>query len=176
MSEEEILVKRAQEMVGALIWLGKTRLYAIYSINRCAAYTVNNPRRAIRMAKRVLGYLNGTTDMGLVYRTKETMFEGLPPDLARIVETPTVGCTDISCAPRGETKSIQCLIGLVLGAPFFWKSSKQTVSALSTTEAELGGGADGLVMLKGLEALVEELCIGGDYVLQLVFYTKACAR
>ena len=114
---------------------------------------------------RVLRYLSGTQDMGLVYRTKKTMYEGLPAELARVVETPTVVCSDISFAPRGETKSIQCLIGLCLGAPVYWKSSKQTVSALSTAEAELGGGADGLVLLKGLESLVDELLIGGEGLL-----------
>ena len=54
------------------------------------------------------------------------------------------------------------IVACVHGAPVFWKSNKQGVSAQSTAEAELGGSSDGLVVLKGIEALFYELVNGGE--------------
>ena len=82
LTECEKLVKRAQEGVGALIWLSKTRLDLVYSINRAAAYTLNEPRGAIRMFKRILRYLVGTQSYGLTYRSENTKDRDLPEELS----------------------------------------------------------------------------------------------
>ena len=168
LTESEKLVKRAQEGVGALIWLSKTRLDLVYSINRAAAYTLNEPRRAIRMFRRILRYLVGTQSYGLTYRSENTKDRDLPEELKAVVGTTDLAAlTDISFAPRKEPRSIQMLIGVLHGAPVFWKSNKQSVSAQSTAEAELGGSSDGLIVLKGLEALFYELIQGGE-----VFFSR----
>jgi hypothetical protein len=163
LSEEEKLVKRAQEGVGALIWLCKTRIDLVYSINRAAAYTLNEPRRAIRMFRRILRFLAGTQSHGLVFRSEITKDRDLPDELKALIGNADIAIlTDISFAPRKETRSIQMLIAVIHGAPVFWKSNKQGVSAQSTAEAELGGSSDGLIVLKGIEALFYELIQGGE--------------
>ena len=105
----------------------------------------------------------GTRSYGLTYRSEDTKDKDLPEELKAVVGTTDLATlTDISFAPRKEPRSIQMLIGVLHGAPVFWKSNKQGVSAQSTAEAELGGSSDGLIVLKGLEALFYELIQGGE--------------
>ena len=158
LSEEEKLVKRAQEGVGALIWLCKTRLDLVYSINRAASYTLNEPRRAIRMFRRILRFLLGTQTLGLTYRSKNTKDAKLPKGQDLLKQSDIAVLTDISFAPRKETRSIQMIVACVHGAPVFWKSNKQGVSAQSRAEAELGRSY-GLMVLKGIELYFMIWCV-----------------
>ena len=73
--------------------------------------------------KRILRYLKGTSDLGLLYR------EDNPGEIAGYSDADWAG--DV-----GDRKSTSGYVFLVGGAAVSWKSSKQSCIALSTAEAE----------------------------------------
>jgi hypothetical protein len=119
------------------------------------------------MFRRILRFLLGTQTLGLTYRSEDTKDVELPKKLQDLLKQSDIAVlTDISFAPRKETRSIQMIIACVHGAPVFWKSNKQGVSAQSTAEAELGGSSDGLIVWKGIEG-EERFCKNGRGVVGL---------
>ena len=73
--------------------------------------------------KRILRYLKGTSNLGLLYR------EGTPAEIAGYSDADWAG--DI-----GDRKSTSGYVFLIGGAAISWKSSKQSCVSLSTAEAE----------------------------------------
>ena len=76
------------------------------------------------MLKRILRYLAGTRSHGIIYR------KSYRPTL------PLIGYTDAAFGNADEKKSTTGLVFLSAGGAILWKSKKQTIIALSTTEAE----------------------------------------
>ena len=90
----------------------------------CVARFCANPTKEHWTAvKRILRYLKGTSNLGLLYR------ENSPAEV--------IGYSDADWAGDvGDRKSTSGYIFLLGGAAISWKSSKQTCVALSTAEAE----------------------------------------
>ena len=75
------------------------------------------------MAKRVLRYLRGTSDLGLVYRSTGS--------------DEVLGYTDADYGgERPERRSTEGCVFMYAGAPIKWSSHLQRVTAASTCEAE----------------------------------------
>ena len=61
-------VRQAQKLSGALIWLAtRTRPDIVYAQSRISSLATRAPRRALECGKRVLRYIAGTLNYGLVF-------------------------------------------------------------------------------------------------------------
>ena len=113
-----------QAVVGSLLYLStKTRPDIAYAVSSVARYCANPTKDHWTAMKRILRYLKGTCNYGLLYR------KDAPAEL--------IGYSDADWAGDvGDRKSTSGYIYLLGGAAISWKSSKQSCVALSTTEAE----------------------------------------
>ena len=90
----------------------------------------------------MIRYLKGTTDAALLFSAQGD-------------ETALVGWSDAGFAGI-STKSQSGLFAIWGGAPLLCRSSRQTVSALSTAEAELIAAALTWQIMERLKLLLEE--------------------
>lgn len=114
-----------QSLVGSLLYLStKTRpdiAYAVHEVTRKMNKPTDNDWQA---AKRILRYLKGTQDVGLVYQVNGS--------------GKLVGFADASYASqREDRKSVGSYTYLLNGAAITWSAKKQATQALSSCEAEL---------------------------------------
>ena len=100
-----------------------TRSDITFAIHRLASYTANPSMQHQMMLKRVLRYLAGTRSHGITYRRST--------DLQQIV-----GYVDAGFANTDERKSTTGITFITGKGAILWKSKKQTLTTLSTTEAE----------------------------------------
>ena len=101
-----------------------TRPDIAYAVNRLASYTANPSLQHIRALKRILRYLSGTQDLGIIYRA-------LPQQPSFFY-----GYADASYGNADKRKSISGYIFLAGNGAITWSSRKQISVALSSTEAE----------------------------------------
>ena len=82
-------------------------------------------------AKRVLHYLKGTQDLGIIYHQE-------PTSGSRDYDhtTPWGYCNTNYVEDPHDQKSTNSYSFMLAGGPIAWKSKKQSLVALSTTEAE----------------------------------------
>ena len=122
------LLRILQAFAGELNWLAtRTRADLAYFVSILASAMSKYARWAEQLAKKVFRYLRGTMTEGLF----------LPGDGD---EGSLVGWSDAGYAGM-NTKSQSGYFLMWAGAPLLWRSSRQTVSALSTAEAELTSAA-----------------------------------
>ena len=113
-----------QAIVGSLLYLStKTRPDIAYAVSCVARFCAKPTKEHWTAVKRILRYLKGTSNLGLIYKG----------DIAHEV----AGYSDAEWAGDiGDRKSTSGYIFLLGGAAISWKSCKQTCVALSTAEAE----------------------------------------
>lgn len=120
--------KTYQSLVGSLMYLAvATRPDLGFTIAYLSKYNSKATYRQLQTAKRTLRYLKATINLGLVYVRDQ---EGLPQD-------PLTGFSDADFA--GDTqdrKSTGGFVFLMAGGAISWRSKKQSMVALSTTESE----------------------------------------
>jgi hypothetical protein len=145
-SEMEGIYETYGTVVGMLGYLSNaTRPDLSYSVNQCRAYT-SNPRRHHWVAlKRIIRYLKGTLNYGLVY----SMIHG---------QDQLTAYSDADWASDADDrKSVTGNVFIYMGAAIGWKSVKQTAVARSTAESELAAldvtARDALWYRKMTEAL-----------------------
>ena len=129
-----------QSALGSLLYLAtKTRPDIMYSVGKLARYCSKPSSQHWLALKRVLRYVKGTINYGLLY-SKQTSSE-------------CVGYSDADWAGDSDRKSTSGYSFHLSGASISWSSSKQSCVALSTAEAEylaLAGAAQEAVWLKKL--------------------------
>ena len=101
----------------------QTRPDIAFAVQHLSQYTSNPAQEHWTVVKRVLRYLKGTHDEGIVYKRAET---------APRIEI----YADADFANRADAKSISGYACVMNGACLAWSSKKQSTVALSTTEAE----------------------------------------
>ena len=125
-SDEEVAVdtRRYQEIVGSLIYASiTTRPDLAHAVNILSQHMAKPNNEHWSAAKRVLRYVKGTLDVGIIFQKSET-FE-------------LVGYSDADWAGDVDSrKSTSGYVFLLGGNVISWASKKQSVVALSTTEAE----------------------------------------
>ena len=113
-----------QSLVGSLLYLStKTRPDIAFAVSNAARYCSSPTEFNLMRIKRILRYLNGTIDYGILY-TNKCNFE-------------CVGYSDSDWA--GDVKDRKSTSGycfIMNGGLISWKSCKQTCVSLSTAEAE----------------------------------------
>lgn len=110
-------------LVGKLLYLaGSTRPDIAFTISSLSRFNINPHRHHWEAAKRVLRYLRGTMNFGIIYRrTREKLYGHSDADWA-------------NC--QLDRKSYTGFVIILGGAPVSWEARKQPTVALSSTEAE----------------------------------------
>jgi hypothetical protein len=108
------------------IFSNSTRPDISFAVNKLAAYTANPGLQHHGAIKRILRYLAGTKTLGIIYRKSQDETEN---------NNLFHGYADASFANE-DLKSTTGYIFLTAGGAITWKSKKQTIIALSSTEAE----------------------------------------
>ena len=118
---DEILYQSA---VGSLLYLSNwTRPDITYAVNTVAKFSSRPTEEHWTGVKRIMRYLRGTSDYGIMY-TKDH-------------ESVLTGHCDADWAGDvSDRKSTSGYVFSLAGAPVSWRSKKQTCVALSTAEAE----------------------------------------
>ena len=115
--------KQYQSAVGSLMYLAvSTRPDISYSVGSLARFNSKPTKEHWVALKRVLRYLKGTKDLGILYSKAE--------------KDSCIGYTDADWAgDQDDRRSISGYVFLLSGGAISWKSQKRCV-ALSTAEAE----------------------------------------
>jgi hypothetical protein len=112
-----------RSLVGSLIYLTNTRPDICYAVSNVARYMAAPQIPHYQAAKRILRYLRGTADFGLLFpsNNSELLHTYTDADWGRDIDT------------RRSTSGILHKLG---SAPIFWTSRLQPTVSLSSTEAE----------------------------------------
>ena len=139
------LIKEAQQRCGEILWTTqRTRPDAAYAAMMMARLTTRWPERAIQIAKKILCYYNATRDAAFIVE---------PQQEARLVLY-----TDASHSPVG-TKSISGSLVLWRGVAICWRAANQSLTALSSAEAELIALSEGAQLLRSVKTTLEDMGI-----------------
>ena len=113
-----------QSAVGCLLYLStRTRPDIAYAVNNVAKYCSNPTEEHWTAVKRILRYVKGTRDLGLLYTNDE------PKECVGYSDADWGGDAD-------DRKSTSGFLFQIGGTAVTWKSKKQNCVALSTAEAE----------------------------------------
>ena len=116
-----------KSLVGSLQYIAlSTRPDISYAVNQLSRYLSNPGPKHWQAAKRVLRYLKGTVNLGLVY-TDHSENQGTNVEIF---------CDADWAGELNDRKSTTGIVVKLNGCPIVWLSKKQPVVALSTAEAE----------------------------------------
>jgi hypothetical protein len=120
-------IKLFQQIIGSLLYVQiGTRLDISFAVSRLAQYASNPSPHHIRLAKYMLCYLKGTSDLKLFYDGEHG--------------TGLYGYSDSSWGDDPDDRhSTAAYVFLLANAAISWCSRKQKTAAQSTTEAEYMG-------------------------------------
>lgn len=136
-----------REAIGSLLFLAaNTRPDILHATTLLAKFCSKPNRRHWEAVLRVMRYIRGSHDKGLLFeRTATLAIEAF---------------TDADWASDASTrKSITGTMIKMAGGPIIFRSNQQTLVALSTTEAEFVAGAESVRDLTWLRSLLKELQI-----------------
>ena len=122
-----------------------TRPDIAYAVNRLASYTANPSLQHVGALKRILRYLKGTKDLGIVYKALP-----LEPNFF-------YRYADASYGNGDDRRSISGYVFLAGNGAITWSSRKQVSIALSSTEAEYVALAEAAREACWLKSLYSEL-------------------
>ena len=151
--------QRYMEIVGTLMYaMISTRPDIAHAVHWLASNMQAPMRRHMLAAERVLRYLAGTKDVGLVFgsRNGDARVDSRGHGTQMVVDVCAFADADwANC--KGDRKSISGWVAKLNGDPVSWSSKKQRVVALSTCEAELYAEAAAIQEVLWLRGLMEEL-------------------
>ena len=116
-------VKKYRGMIGFLLYLTASRPDIMFSICMCARYQSDPKESHLKVVKRILRYLHGTSKYGLWYS------KGSDCSLVGYSDSNFAGC-------KSDWKSTSGTCHLFSNSFVSWHSKKQVSVALSTAEAE----------------------------------------
>ena len=162
-----------QRMTGELLWLTmRSRPDLQYVVSHLSQWVSKHPRRIVKIAKRVLSYLAGTSQMKLVigdYKDNQSCSSNtsIHHSTARTHNTCTdstddtglrvVSYSDASFAPTGS-RSVGAAVVTINDCPICWKSGRQGMVTLSTMESELLEATQTAILMDGIACLFDEFC------------------
>jgi hypothetical protein len=161
---DDVLRQEYMEMVGSLLYLSyNTRPDIAYACSQLGGMLQNPGPVHLVAAKRVIRYLKGTLNLGLIYRAQPWSGPGLNHPIP--AET-VIGYTDADWAGCADSrKSVSCYLTFMAGGPISWRMHKQHQNAMSSAESELiamSGGARDLEYVRntlkriGIKELIQE--------------------
>lgn len=140
--EDPIEQTKYQSLIGSLMYLMlATRPDIANAVNSVAQHASNPGQEHWTAAKRVLRYIKGTVDFGIMYGKKQA-------------KTQLIGYTDADWAgDKNDRKSTSGYAFTYGGGPVSWSAKKQGSVALSTAETEYiatGHAVQGVIWLREL--------------------------
>ena len=158
---DEDVKQTYMELVGSLNYLSyQTRPDLAYACSQLGTVLQNPGPTHLAAAKRVVRYLIGTPDLGLIYRCAPWT----PPGFDHAIKaSEPVGFTDADWAGCLDSRlSTTSYLTFMAGGPISWKARKQKAHASSSAESELiamAAGARDLIYvratLKNLRVFVQ---------------------
>ncbi|CAL0332892.1 unnamed protein product [Lupinus luteus] len=154
---EAVDATQCKQIVGSLRFLCNTRPDLIYGVGLVSRFMSNPKKSHMLAAKRLLRYVKGTTDFGVLFPLK--------------LQKPELELTGYADSDFGgdlvERKSTSGYLFLLNGAAVSWCSKKQPVIALSNCEAEYISSSYAACQAVWLEELIKEMKIKIRSPLQL---------
>jgi hypothetical protein len=143
-----------RSLIGKLNFLEKsTRPEIAYAVHQCARFSSNPKESHTDAATRVVRYLSGTRDQGLILNPTEHSFECYADaDFCGLWDH------DTALEDPSTAKSRTGYVILYAGCPLIWASKLQGETALSTTEAEYISLSTALRETIPMMNLLEEFC------------------
>jgi hypothetical protein len=117
-----------KQIIGSLMYLTSTRPDLVYSVSLISRYMARPTDLHLQAAKRILRYLKGTFDYGIMYKKRSSN------DLIAYTDSDYAG--DLN-----DRNSTSGYIFLFSSGAVSWLSKKQPIVTLSTTEAEFVAAA-----------------------------------
>jgi transposase InsO family protein len=151
--------QRYMEITGTLMYAAiSTRPDIAHAVHYLASNMQAPTRRHMIAAERVLRYLAGTKEVGLVFGSRNGGEVGDSRGRKSQIQVEVCAFADADWAnDKGDRKSISGWVAKLNGDPISWSSKKQRVVALSTCEAELYAEAAAIQEVLWLRGLLEEL-------------------
>ena len=138
-----------KQVVGSLMYLTATRPDIMFGVSLISRYMSSPTEEHWCATKRILRYINGTIEMGILYKGESI--------------TELVAYTDSDFAgDLNDRKSTSGFVFLLAGGAVSWASKKQPVVTLSTTEAEYIAAASCACQYIWLMRLLEKLGHKGE--------------
>ena len=134
-----------QSLIGSLRYLTHTRPDLLFSVGILSRYMENPSQEHYNGVKRVLRYVKGTEDSGLLYKQGESNAE-----LIGYSNSDFAG----DCNDRKSTSGHIFFFG---GMAVSWSSQKQSIVALSSCEAEYIAATTASCQAIWMNRLIEEL-------------------
>lgn len=142
-------------LLGELQFLANsTRPDVAFAVNRLASYTANPSLQHVMVLKRILRYLAGTENLGITYSKTSTSRNS----------NSFFGFADAAFANYDDHKSTSGYVFLASGGAITWKSKKQNMIALSSTEAEYVALSEAAREACWLRSLYEELSFPQEFL------------
>lgn len=141
---EKVDSKMFKQVVGSLMYLTTTRPDIMYGVSLISRFMSNPTEVHWSAAKRILRYIQGTTELGILYKNEEMV------DLIAFTDSDFAG--DLN-----DRKSTSGYVFMLGKGAVSWSSKKQPVVALSTTEAEYIAAASCACQSIWLRKLLENL-------------------
>ena len=143
-------------VVGKLLYLVNTRPDIQFAVHQCARFT-HSPKASHAIAvKRICRYLKGTRNLGMVYHPDSIDDQEIQLDA--YVDADFSGLYGIEdSADPISSRSRTGFVFLLGNCPVVWKSSLQSLTALSTVEAEYIALSSAMRELIPLRRLVKEI-------------------
>lgn len=151
--------QRYMEMTGTLMYAAiSTRPDIAHAVHYLASHMQAPTQRHMQAAERVLRYLAGTKEVGLVFGSRNGPTVGDSRGRRAQVQVDVCAFADADWAnDRGDRRSVSGWVAKLNGDPISWSSKKQRVVALSTCEAELYAESAAIQEVLWLRGLMEEL-------------------
>jgi hypothetical protein len=150
--------QRYMEIVGTLMYAAiSTRPDIAHAVHRLASNMLAPTRLHMAAAERVLRYLAGTKEVGLVFGSRNGDVVGDSRGRAQL-QVDVCAYSDADWGnDKADRKSVTGWVAKVNGDPVSWASKKQRTVALSTCEAELYAKAAAIQEVLWLRGLMKEL-------------------
>ncbi|KAL0558931.1 hypothetical protein IC582_003519 [Cucumis melo] len=152
--------KLYRSIVGGLLYLTASRPDIAYAVGICARYQTDPRITHLEAVKRILKYVYGTSDFGMMYSYDTT------PTLVGYCDTDWVGSAD----DRKSTSGGYFFLGNNL---ISWLSKKQNCVSLSTAEAEYIAAGNGCTQLIWMKNMLHEY--GFDQDTMTLYYDNMSA-
>lgn len=151
--------QRYMEITGTLMYAAiSTRPDIAHAVHYLASNMQAPTDRHMQAAERVLRYLTGTKEIGLVFGSRNGDAVGDSRGRRAQVQVDVCAFADADWAnDKGDRRSISGWVAKLNGDPISWSSKKQRVVALSTCEAELYAESAAIQEVLWLRGLMEEL-------------------
>lgn len=145
------LLKQLQKYAGEFNWLAtRTRPDLAYYTSLLASTSKQYGAWSLQLAKKILRYLLGTATQGIVIKR---LTDNLTGEIWQPNQLTT--WSDAGFGGVGTRAQTGVMI-LWAGSPVLARSSRQTISALSTCEAEVCAAATAYICMEGMSCLLQE--------------------